>query len=126
MATCCVKINELTVATKQGEYISSSRLKTGVSSDDFFFHIANLGLIEQGLERVQMQRLPILYRHEREGNRVRAASDVAQVLDRASSTLDEIETWLTEQVAKPWPNKPQPASGRPARGGVTLVLPEGD
>jgi hypothetical protein len=126
MATCRVKFNELSVVTRRGEHMSSSRLKTGVSSEDFFFQFANLGLIEHGLQRAQMQRLPIPYRYEREGNRVRAAPEVSTFLDCASSTLDEIEAWLEEQVAKPWPNKPKPAEGEATLGGVTVVLPDGD
>ena len=125
MATCRVKSRELWVVTHQGAHGGSSQLKTGVSSDDFYFHIANLGLIEDGLERAQMQRVPISYRYEREGNCVRAAPDVPQFLERASTTLDEIEAWMDEQVAKPWPNKPKPALGRAALG-ATLVRPEDD
>ena len=43
----------------------------------------------------------------KEDNGVRVARDLAEFLDGASETLDEIEQWIETESAKPWPDKPE-------------------
>lgn len=117
------RLRELTVVTKREPTAMMSVLKPGMASDDFHFRVANLSMIEHGLEQAKLRRTPIVYGFNRDDTRKIAAS-VEEFLTGASEVLDEIETWLDDQIAKPWPNKPPEATGPSPASGLTLVLDE--
>jgi hypothetical protein len=117
------RLRELTVVTKREPTAMMSVLKPGMTSDDFHLRVANLSMIEHGLERAKLRRTPIVYGFNRDDTRKIAAS-VEDFLAGASEVLDEIETWLDDEIAKPWPNKPPEAKGQSPASGLTLVLDE--
>ena len=118
MARAAERFRELSVVTRADDRSVASQSKPGVDRDEFFFHFGNLSHVEHGLEAARMRRVPIAYSWIRGEEAVKMARSVPEFLDRASDVMDELERWLNEQIAKPWPNKPSPARGgtlRPPR-----------
>ena len=75
--------------------------RPGVEHNDLYFHRANLSLIEKGLQLFRRRRVPIPYSYVKEDSGVRVARDLADFLDRASETLDEIEQWIETESQSP-------------------------
>lgn len=53
--------------------------------------LANLSLVEDGLERAKTRQSPLRYSYVRDENAVLAARDIPKFLDRAAEVLGRIE-----------------------------------
>lgn len=68
-----------------------SQSKPGVDQEDLYLHLANLSLVEDGLERAKTRQSPLRYSYVRDENAVLAARDIPKFLDRAAEVLGRIE-----------------------------------
>ncbi|MEK6327994.1 MAG: restriction endonuclease [Actinomycetota bacterium] len=119
------QIHELTVVTDRGKLASGSILHPGVDSEEYFRRIGSASFLDHALERARLGKFPTAYGGDADANEMYVATDMAGLLDGVERELSAIEHWASEQSAKPWPDRPEPATGISEPGGPTVV-PTGD
>lgn len=120
VARCSQRFDELSVTTDRSNRGLTTRYKPG-TADDLFFYFGNLGQIEHGLERAKTGQTPMGYSRIRGEGTILAARDVDTFLERAAEVLEEIEAWVEERIAEPWPDKPAESTGPPL---IEVVYPD--
>jgi Restriction endonuclease len=128
LVDCKSRLDSLTVVTERGPGAGTSKLKPGVSSDEFLSSFGTTAFLDRGLERARTGRFPIAFGPDETGEGFAVHDDMDAYLDVATKAIEDLERWISEQEAKPWPNKPKPASYRPKYGepGPTIVIVPND
>ena len=119
------KIHSLTVVTKRDEHSGTSVIKPGVG-DDFFARLGELAMVQMSLERARLGQFPVAAGRDPTNDKPRLAYEMDDFLVRADEVLADLDRWVDEQVARPWPNRPAPAPGVSKPGSPTLALTEDD
>jgi hypothetical protein len=120
------RLHELNVVVRRDAHSAMSALKPGISSDDFMFRVATLSMLEHALQAARLRRFPLAYGYADRDGRLLHAQDMSAFLDGAAVLIDELEAWLAAEIAKPWPNRPDPAPGATGPGAATVVLDDAE